>query len=108
MGTLGHSARQGDLVWTQEAQNKAEDTGESSMAKVKARSSAVHHEDAASLPSLCFQIHVVTDQEEQQGVYALGQVGDLLCAAIAVCVFFRARLMVGCFLRYYSRCQETQ
>ncbi|XP_076577798.1 pseudouridylate synthase PUS7L [Chaetodon auriga] len=47
--TLGHRARRGDLVWTQE---KLEDTGET------------------SLP----QIHVVTDQEEQEGVYTLGQV----------------------------------
>ncbi|XP_029318374.1 pseudouridylate synthase PUS7L [Cottoperca gobio] len=44
--TLGHSARQGDLVWMQD------DTGESSSA----------------------QIHVVTDQEEQEGVYTLGHV----------------------------------
>ncbi|XP_029017699.1 pseudouridylate synthase PUS7L isoform X2 [Betta splendens] len=44
LSTLGHSARQGDLVWKQE--------GNSSSA----------------------QIHVVTEQEEKQGVYALGQV----------------------------------
>ncbi|XP_034382618.1 pseudouridylate synthase 7 homolog-like protein [Cyclopterus lumpus] len=44
--TLGHSARRGDLVWRQE------DTGESSSA----------------------QIHVVTDQEEDEGVYTLAHV----------------------------------
>lgn len=44
--TLGHRARRGDLVWAQE------DAGET------------------SLP----QIHVVTDQEEQDGVYTLGHV----------------------------------
>ncbi|XP_030006905.1 pseudouridylate synthase PUS7L isoform X2 [Sphaeramia orbicularis] len=47
---LGHSAKQGDLV--QEAKNRAENTGESSSP----------------------QIHVVTEQEEQAGVYTLGQV----------------------------------
>ncbi|KAM3588261.1 uncharacterized protein V6R79_024925 [Siganus canaliculatus] len=50
--TLGHSARRGDLVWRQEEENKLEDSGE------------------ASEP----QIHVVTEQEEQDGVYSLGQV----------------------------------
>nr|XP_046235489.1 pseudouridylate synthase 7 homolog-like protein [Scatophagus argus]XP_046235490.1 pseudouridylate synthase 7 homolog-like protein [Scatophagus argus] len=50
--TLGHSARRGDLVWRQEGQEKLEDLGESSSP----------------------QIHVVTDQEEQEGVYTLGQV----------------------------------
>ncbi|KAL6116874.1 pus7l [Pungitius sinensis] len=44
--TLGHSARRGDLVW------RREDTGENSSA----------------------QIHVVTDQEEHEGVYTLGHV----------------------------------
>ncbi|XP_042367390.1 pseudouridylate synthase 7 homolog-like protein [Plectropomus leopardus] len=44
--TLGHSVRGGDLVW------KQEDAGESSSA----------------------QIHVVTDQEEQDGVYTLEHV----------------------------------
>ncbi|XP_070785223.1 pseudouridylate synthase PUS7L [Enoplosus armatus] len=52
LATLGHSARRGDLVWMQEGQKKVEDTGETSSP----------------------QIHVVTDQEEQEGVYALGQV----------------------------------
>uniref|UniRef100_UPI003AAE5EFF pseudouridylate synthase PUS7L-like n=1 Tax=Centroberyx gerrardi TaxID=166262 RepID=UPI003AAE5EFF len=52
LSTLGHRARQGDLVWRQAGQNKPEGTGES------------------SLP----QIHVVTGQEEQEGVYTLGQV----------------------------------
>eukprot|EP00064_Thunnus_orientalis_P013136 superscaffoldBa00002098_g13173 len=51
LATLGHSARQGDLVWIQSGQNKLEDSEESSA-----------------------QIHVVTDQEEQEGVYSLGQV----------------------------------
>ncbi|XP_068163012.1 pseudouridylate synthase PUS7L [Antennarius striatus] len=50
--TLGHRARRGDLVWRQEGQNKLEDAGET------------------SLP----QIHVVTEEEEQQGAYKLGQV----------------------------------
>ncbi|CAB1435377.1 unnamed protein product [Pleuronectes platessa] len=50
--TLGHRARRGDLVWMQEGQSKADEAGESSSA----------------------QIHVVTDQEEQSGVYTLGQV----------------------------------
>ncbi|KAI3366803.1 hypothetical protein L3Q82_009466, partial [Scortum barcoo] len=49
---LGHSARRGDLVWMQEGQKKLEDTAE------------------PSTP----QIHVVTDQEEEEGVYSLGQV----------------------------------
>ncbi|XP_078099025.1 pseudouridylate synthase PUS7L isoform X1 [Sander vitreus] len=44
--TLGHTARQGDLVWMKE------DTGETSLS----------------------QIHVVTDQEEQEEVYTLGHV----------------------------------
>ncbi|XP_037318383.2 pseudouridylate synthase PUS7L isoform X2 [Pungitius pungitius] len=44
--TLGHSARRGDLVW------RREDTGETSSP----------------------QIHVVTDQEEHEGVYTLGHV----------------------------------
>ncbi|XP_071358417.1 pseudouridylate synthase PUS7L isoform X2 [Trachinotus anak] len=52
LATLGHSARRGDLVWMQEGNNKPEDTAETSSA----------------------QIHVVTDQEEQGGVYTLGQV----------------------------------
>lgn len=34
LATLGHSARQGDLVWKQEGQNKLEDRGESSTPKV--------------------------------------------------------------------------
>ncbi|CAK6949906.1 pseudouridylate synthase PUS7L [Scomber scombrus] len=51
LATLGHSARQGDLVWIQAGQNKPDDSQESSA-----------------------QIHVVTDQEEQEGVYSLGQV----------------------------------
>ncbi|KAM7367060.1 hypothetical protein PAMP_014985 [Pampus punctatissimus] len=51
LATLGHIARQGDLVWIQTGQNKLEDREESSA-----------------------QIHVVTDQEEQEGVYSLGQV----------------------------------
>ncbi|KAK1906900.1 Pseudouridylate synthase 7 like protein [Dissostichus eleginoides] len=46
LSTLGHRARRGDLVWLQE------DSAES------------------SLP----QIHVVTDQEEQEEVYTLGHV----------------------------------
>uniref|UniRef100_UPI0037E85DC6 pseudouridylate synthase PUS7L isoform X2 n=1 Tax=Semicossyphus pulcher TaxID=241346 RepID=UPI0037E85DC6 len=50
--TLGHSVRRGDLVWMQEGEKKMEDTGESSSP----------------------QIHVVTDQEEHDGVYTLGQV----------------------------------
>ncbi|XP_051248978.1 pseudouridylate synthase PUS7L [Dicentrarchus labrax] len=50
--TLGHSARRGDLVWMPEGQKNLEDTGEPSSP----------------------QIHVVTDQEEQEGVYTLGQV----------------------------------
>nr|XP_020499707.1 pseudouridylate synthase 7 homolog-like protein isoform X1 [Labrus bergylta] len=50
--TLGHSVRRGDLVWFQQGQKKLEDTGETSSP----------------------QIHVVTDQEEQEGVYTLGQV----------------------------------
>ncbi|XP_026182079.1 pseudouridylate synthase PUS7L [Mastacembelus armatus] len=52
LATLGHSVRRGDLVCMQEGQNKQEDTGETSLA----------------------QIHVVTDQEEQEGIYSLGQV----------------------------------
>ncbi|KAG7498113.1 pseudouridylate synthase 7-like [Solea senegalensis] len=52
LATLGHRAREGDLVWTQAGQSKAEDGGD----------------------SCCAQIHVVTDQEEQRGVYALEQV----------------------------------
>ncbi|XP_018540709.1 pseudouridylate synthase PUS7L isoform X1 [Lates calcarifer] len=52
LATLGHSARRGDLVWMQEGQNRTEDAGETNSA----------------------QIHVVTDQEEQGGVYTLGQV----------------------------------
>ncbi|XP_061922550.1 pseudouridylate synthase PUS7L [Entelurus aequoreus] len=51
LATLGHSVRQGDLVWTQGAE-KVDDNEESSAAK----------------------IHVVTEQEEQQGVYSLAQV----------------------------------
>ncbi|XP_040885723.1 pseudouridylate synthase 7 homolog-like protein [Toxotes jaculatrix] len=52
LATLGHSARRGDLVWMQEGQNKLEDSGESSSA----------------------QIHVVTEQEEKEGLYTLGHV----------------------------------
>uniref|UniRef100_A0A8D3BFT4 Pseudouridylate synthase PUS7L n=1 Tax=Scophthalmus maximus TaxID=52904 RepID=A0A8D3BFT4_SCOMX len=52
LATLGHSARRGDLVWMPEGQSKADDGGETS----------------------CAQIHVVTDQEEQNEVYTLGQV----------------------------------
>ncbi|XP_022605205.1 pseudouridylate synthase 7 homolog-like protein isoform X1 [Seriola dumerili] len=55
LATLGHSVRRGDLVWMQEGHNKPEDTGETSSAQVR-------------------KIHVVTDQEEQGGVYKLGQV----------------------------------
>ncbi|KAM7378164.1 hypothetical protein PAMA_013182 [Pampus argenteus] len=51
LATLGHIARQGDLVWIQTGQNKLEDREESST-----------------------QIHVVTHQEEQEGIYSLGQV----------------------------------
>ncbi|XP_010748005.3 pseudouridylate synthase 7 homolog-like protein [Larimichthys crocea] len=50
--TLGHSARRGDLVWMQQEPKKMEDSGETSSP----------------------QIHVVTAQEEQEGVYTLGQV----------------------------------
>ncbi|XP_070709828.1 pseudouridylate synthase PUS7L [Pempheris klunzingeri] len=50
--TLGHSVRRGDLVWMREGPKKVDDAAE------------------ASSP----QIHVVTDQEEQEGVYTLGQV----------------------------------
>ncbi|XP_061662085.1 pseudouridylate synthase PUS7L [Syngnathoides biaculeatus] len=49
--TLGHDVRKGDLVWMQEAE-KMDGCGESRPA----------------------QIHVVTEQEERQGVYALTQV----------------------------------
>ncbi|XP_023143009.1 pseudouridylate synthase PUS7L [Amphiprion ocellaris] len=52
LATLGHSVRQGDLVWIREGQNKVEDSGESSAP----------------------QIHVVTDEEEIGGVYTLDQV----------------------------------
>ncbi|KAM9705163.1 pseudouridylate synthase PUS7L [Menidia menidia] len=52
LATLGHNVRKGDLVWMQMGQNEIEDTAETSSP----------------------QIHVVTDQEEQAGVYALEQV----------------------------------
>ncbi|KAM4569197.1 pseudouridylate synthase PUS7L isoform 1-T2 [Odontesthes bonariensis] len=52
LATLGHGVRQGDLVWTQTGQNKMEDSVETNS----------------------LQIHVVTDQEEQAGVYTLEQV----------------------------------
>ncbi|XP_008277123.1 pseudouridylate synthase PUS7L [Stegastes partitus] len=52
LATLGHSVRQGDLVWMREEQNKVEDSGETSAA----------------------QIHVVTDEEEKGEVYTLEQV----------------------------------
>lgn len=48
--TLGHSVKEGDLV--QESSSKMDDSGESSTT----------------------QIHVVTEQEEKEGVYTLGQV----------------------------------
>ncbi|XP_077399923.1 pseudouridylate synthase PUS7L [Vanacampus margaritifer] len=51
LATLGHHVRKGDLVWMQEAE-KTDDCGEGRAA----------------------QIHVVTEQEEQQGVYAFAQV----------------------------------
>ncbi|XP_077357042.1 pseudouridylate synthase PUS7L isoform X2 [Festucalex cinctus] len=51
LATLGHHVRKGDLVWMREA-DKTDDCGESRAA----------------------QIHVVTEEEEQQGVYALAQV----------------------------------
>ncbi|XP_006780700.1 pseudouridylate synthase 7 homolog-like protein isoform X1 [Neolamprologus brichardi] len=50
--TMGHSVRRGDLVWLRQGQNKIEDARETSMA----------------------QIHVVTDKEEQEGIYKLEQV----------------------------------
>ncbi|CAL8242215.1 unnamed protein product [Merluccius merluccius] len=50
LATLGHAPRQGDLVWQQ--QDVEEDTGDS------------------NLP----QIHVVSDEEERDGVYTLAQV----------------------------------
>nr|XP_020455356.1 pseudouridylate synthase 7 homolog-like protein isoform X2 [Monopterus albus] len=52
LATLGHSAREGDLVWMQEGQNNLENSGETRTA----------------------QIHVVTDKDEQEGIYTLGQV----------------------------------
>ncbi|KAF3705056.1 Pseudouridylate synthase 7 -like protein-like protein [Channa argus] len=53
LSTLGHRAKRGDLVWVEKkGQNKLEDAGETCSA----------------------QIHVVTDQEEQEGIYTLGQV----------------------------------
>ncbi|XP_022058591.1 pseudouridylate synthase PUS7L [Acanthochromis polyacanthus] len=52
LATLGHSVRQGDLVWIREGQNTMEDSGESSTP----------------------QIHVVTDEEEIGAVYTLDQV----------------------------------
>nr|XP_057933667.1 pseudouridylate synthase PUS7L [Doryrhamphus excisus] len=51
LATLGHGVRQGDLVWMQGVDNM-DDNEESSTAKV----------------------HVVTEREEQQGVYSLAQV----------------------------------
>ncbi|XP_037099224.1 pseudouridylate synthase 7 homolog-like protein [Syngnathus acus] len=51
LATLGHYVRKGDLVWMQEAEKTDE------CVECKAA-----------------QIHVVTEQEEQQGVYALAQV----------------------------------
>lgn len=82
--TLGHSVKRGDLVWTQGGQNKPEDSGESSPAQVEILGE-VHvlffQELWATLSMfvlltflLIFQIHVVTDQEEERGVYSLGQV----------------------------------
>ncbi|CAJ1054960.1 pseudouridylate synthase 7 homolog-like protein [Xyrichtys novacula] len=50
--TLGHRVRKGDLVWMQEEPNKLDDSG------------------LMSSP----QIHVVTEQEELEGVYTLGQI----------------------------------
>ncbi|XP_013872431.1 pseudouridylate synthase PUS7L isoform X2 [Austrofundulus limnaeus] len=52
LSTMGHCVRQGDLVWMQTGQHRTEDIG------------------GTSSP----QIHVVTREEEQAGVYTLGQV----------------------------------
>lgn len=52
LSTMGLVVRQGDLVWTQTGQSRAEDPGETSSP----------------------QIHVVTYEEEQIGVYSLEQV----------------------------------
>ncbi|MEQ2236820.1 hypothetical protein ILYODFUR_016507 [Ilyodon furcidens] len=52
LSTMGLGVRQGDLVWTQTGQKRTEDTGETA----------------------CPQIHVVTCEEEQAGVYSLQQV----------------------------------
>ncbi|KAM9845974.1 pseudouridylate synthase PUS7L [Aulostomus maculatus] len=52
LATLGHIARQGDLVWSREGQDKLDDSGESNSA----------------------QIHVVTHEEEQAGDYTLAQI----------------------------------
>ncbi|XP_037551528.1 pseudouridylate synthase 7 homolog-like protein [Nematolebias whitei] len=51
LSTMGHCVRQGDLVWAQTGQNQTEDTGGTSS-----------------------RIHVVTYEDEQAGVYTLGQV----------------------------------
>ncbi|KAF6732576.1 Pseudouridylate synthase 7-like protein [Oryzias melastigma] len=65
--TLGHSVKQGDLVWTEEKEIK--DSGE------------------ATSP----QIHVVTTQEEQSGTYTLEQVGMFLISALTTFVDFLAK-----------------
>ncbi|XP_038163448.1 pseudouridylate synthase 7 homolog-like protein [Cyprinodon tularosa] len=52
LSTMGLGVREGDLVWTQREENKAEEPGE------------------AASP----QVHVVTHEEEQAGVYSLEQV----------------------------------
>ncbi|KAM6895861.1 pseudouridylate synthase PUS7L isoform 2-T3 [Xenentodon cancila] len=52
LATMGHGVQKGDLVWVQTEKNKMEEAAE------------------ASLP----QIHVVTHQEEQAGVFKLEQV----------------------------------
>ncbi|KAG7255420.1 hypothetical protein CRUP_006531 [Coryphaenoides rupestris] len=54
LATLGHAPRQGDLVWQQQQQ---QDTGQ---------------EDAGE--SNLRQIHVVSAEEEEAGVYTLAQV----------------------------------
>ncbi|XP_077450467.1 pseudouridylate synthase PUS7L-like isoform X2 [Stigmatopora argus] len=56
LATLGHGARQGDLVWTRDAETAANDDGGGGGERKAA------------------QIHVVTEREEQEGVYALAQV----------------------------------
>ncbi|XP_077565441.1 pseudouridylate synthase PUS7L-like [Stigmatopora nigra] len=55
LATLGHGARKGDLVWTRDAQTAAADNDGEGERKAA-------------------QIHVVTEREEQEGVYALAQV----------------------------------